>query len=56
MDEMNRNEISPNNEDAVSLDASGMFEFAEFDETSSEHIEAPRYSYWKSVWRTFFKS
>jgi len=32
-----------------------LFEFAEFDETRSEHISAPRYSYWKSVGRTFFK-
>ena len=31
-----------------------LFEFADFDASSSEHIEAPRYSYWKSVWRTFF--
>ena len=30
-----------------------LFTFAEFDETKSEHIAAPRYSYWKSVWRTF---
>lgn len=30
------------------------FDFATFDENMSEHIEAPRYSYWKSVWRTFF--
>ena len=30
-----------------------LFSFAEFDESSSEHIAAPRYSYWKSVWRTF---
>ena len=33
-----------------------LFEFAEFDEKESEHIAAPRYSYWKSVWRTFFRS
>ncbi len=33
-----------------------LFDFADFDETESEHITAPRYSYWKSVWRTFFKS
>lgn len=33
-----------------------LFEFAEFDEKQSEHIAAPRYSYWGSVWRTFFKS
>lgn len=30
-----------------------LFTFAEFDERESEHIAAPRYSYWKSVWRTF---
>ena len=34
---------------------SDLFQFVEFDESSSEHIEAPRYSYWKSVWRTFYK-
>ena len=33
-----------------------LFEFADFDELQSEHIAAPRYSYWKSVWRTFFKN
>lgn len=32
-----------------------LFSFADFDEYQSEHIAAPRYSYWKSVWRTFFK-
>ena len=32
-----------------------LFEFAAFDERESEHIAAPRYSYWKSVWRTFIK-
>ena len=31
-----------------------LFEFAAFDELESEHIAAPRYSYWKSVFRTFF--
>ena len=30
-----------------------LFTLAEFDETESEHIAAPRYSYWKSVWKTF---
>lgn len=34
-------------------DNENLFEFADFDASSSEHIEAPRYSYWKSVWRTF---
>ena len=33
-----------------------LFEFADFDELESEHIAAPRYSYWKSVWRTFFRN
>ena len=33
-----------------------LFEFAAFDEMESEHIAAPRYSYWKSVFRTFFKN
>ena len=33
-----------------------LFEFAAFDKLESEHIAAPRYSYWKSVWRTFFRS
>lgn len=32
------------------------FEFVQFDEESSEHIAAPVYSYWKSVWRTFFSN
>ncbi len=30
-----------------------LFTFADFDEKESERIAAPRYSYWKSVWRTF---
>ena len=33
-----------------------LFEFAAFDELESEHIAAPRYSYWKSVWRTFVRN
>lgn len=36
-------------------DNNDLFSFSEFDETMSEHISAPRYSYWKSVWRTFYK-
>ena len=32
-----------------------LFEFADFDELESEHIVAPRYSYWKSVWANFIK-
>ena len=34
----------------------GLFDFASFDELESEHIAAPRYSYWKSVWKTFFRN
>ena len=33
-----------------------LFTFASFDKFESEHIAAPKYSYWKSVWHTFFKS
>ncbi len=33
-----------------------LFTFAEFDKLESEHIAAPRYSYWKSVFRTFFRN
>ncbi len=32
------------------------FQFVKLDEKASEHISAPVYSYWKSVWRTFFKN
>lgn len=32
------------------------FKFVEIDASASEHITAPHYSYWKSVFRTFFKS
>lgn len=40
----------------MDMENTNLFEFAEFDELESEHIAAPRYSYWKSVWRTFFKN
>ncbi len=40
----------------MEIQEENLFEFAEFDEKESEHIAAPRYSYWKSVWRTFFRS
>ncbi|MBR4635470.1 MAG: ABC transporter permease [Clostridia bacterium] len=33
-----------------------LFGFASFDKYESEHIAAPQYSYWKSVWRTFIKN
>lgn len=33
-----------------------LFVFEKVDEKASEHIAAPRYSYWKSVFRRFFSS
>ncbi|MBQ6292278.1 MAG: ABC transporter permease [Lachnospiraceae bacterium] len=47
MEEKNVN--SANNEN-------DLFGFAAFDKYESEHIAAPQYSYWKSVWRTFIKN
>ncbi len=32
------------------------FEFVNVDDTASEHIAAPKYSYWQSVWKKFFSS
>lgn len=32
------------------------FEFVTLDDTASEHIAAPQYSYWKSVFKKFFSS
>lgn len=32
------------------------FTFVKLDDTASEHIAAPQYSYWKSVFRKFFSS
>ena len=32
------------------------FTFQRAEDTASEHIAAPRYSYWKSVFRTFFRN
>ena len=40
----------------MNMENNNLFEFAAFDELESEHIAAPRYSYWKSVWRTFIKN
>ena len=40
----------------MNMENNNLFEFAAFDKLESEHIAAPRYSYWKSVWRTFFKN
>ncbi|MBR4910702.1 MAG: ABC transporter permease [Clostridia bacterium] len=43
-------------EEAADINEDELFEFAEFDEKKSEIIAAPRYSYWKSVWKTFISS
>lgn len=32
------------------------FEFVQLQESAAEHIAAPHYSYWKSVFRRFFSS
>ena len=40
----------------MNMENNNLFEFAAFDKLESEHIAAPRYSYWKSGWRTFFKN
>ncbi len=55
MSEIANNEIM--NETAVEEQLpADAFEFAEFDEKESEHIAAPRYSYWGSVWKTFIRN
>lgn len=43
-------------EENVEINEDELFEFAEFDEKRSEIIAAPRYSYWKSVWKAFISS
>lgn len=43
-------------ENAAEINEDELFTFAEFDEKKSEVIAAPRYSYWKSVWKTFVSS
>ena len=48
-------EPAPEEEEAE-VNEDELFEFAEFDEKRSEVIAAPRYSYWKSVWKTFISS
>lgn len=43
-------------EPATEINEDELFTFAQFDEKKSEVIAAPRYSYWKSVWKTFISS
>ncbi|MBQ7170892.1 MAG: ABC transporter permease [Clostridia bacterium] len=49
-------ESEPKDDPAAGISEDELFEFAEFDEKKSEIIAAPRYSYWKSVWKTFVSS
>ena len=51
-----RPEDEPAPEEEAEVNEDELFEFAEFDEKRSEIIAAPRYSYWKSVWKTFISS
>ena len=55
MSEILNNEVMNENAVEEQLPAD-VFEFAEFDEKESEHIAAPRYSYWGSVWKTFVRN
>lgn len=53
---------NPNTDDdpvedkTVGMSDDQLFSFVELDEKKSEIIAAPRYSYWKSVWKTFVGS
>ena len=43
------------NEEAAKIGNPESFRFIDRDEIASEKITAPRYSYWKSVFRVFFR-
>lgn len=47
-------EINTKNYDDINLNDPDLFKPKISDESSSEHIVAPKYSYWGSVWRNFF--
>ncbi len=47
-------EINNTNINDIDLNDPQLFEKKIADESSSEHIAAPKYSYWGSVWRNFF--
>lgn len=50
------NDVSNKNETPVDINEDELFSFVELDEKKSEVIAAPRYSYWKSVWKAFVGS
>lgn len=47
-------EINNTNINDIDLNHPKLFEKKIADESSSEHLAAPKYSYWGSVWRNFF--
>lgn len=47
-------EINSTNINDIDLNDPKLFEKKIADESSSEHLAAPKYSYWGSVWRNFF--
>lgn len=47
-------EINNTNNNDIDLNDPKLFEKKIADESSSEHLAAPKYSYWGSVWRNFF--
>lgn len=47
-------EINNTNINDIDLNNPKLFEKKIADESSSEHLAAPKYSYWGSVWRNFF--
>lgn len=51
MDNTNINEL-----DKKIQEEENLFSFVKLDELESEKIDAPKYSYWKSVWRQFKKN
>lgn len=45
-----------NEEKDLAINLDEKFNFVKLDDFAAEHIDAPRYSYWKSVWRKFFSN
>ena len=40
----------------IDMNDASLFEFQRADDSTSEHIAAPKYSYWGSVFRRFFSN
>lgn len=43
-------------ENEIDMNDASLFDFQKVDDTASEHIAAPKYSYWGSVFRRFFSN